>query len=355
MGETRSAQSYEYTTFPRQFLAYRWFKPLLVAVLAFVFMLMFQFVIMGLGTLWAIIDGSAAAGLGSLDTLGDVGNSSIFTGPGMLIGFGGVAMMLPALALAALIVRDRPFSSYSSSRGGFNWGAFFKCIGVAAVVYGVFTAIELLVFPNEDATGVIAFTASGFALSMVLVPLQCAAEEYVFRGFLLQTISSWTKLPVVGIVVSSLIFAVSHEYNIDGLAAIFVGAIIWGFLAWRTKGIEVTCAAHIMNNMMGVCTVGCGVSTLANATSEIDIAGMIVAIAIDVVYAVAIILLDKKFNWFSPKGDGTARANESYRAMIERKQQAMPSPPSLESPLSSSAPSTTLVCSNEPPNNRVCA
>ena len=37
--------SYDYATFPRRFLSYRWFKPLLVALLTFVFMVVFQCVV----------------------------------------------------------------------------------------------------------------------------------------------------------------------------------------------------------------------------------------------------------------------------------------------------------------------
>lgn len=320
----------EYTTFPRQFLAYRWYKPLLVGALALVFMVMFQIVVLSLGALWPVFGSGPTMGLGFFDALGDMGDPSTFTVPGMIVEFGGVAVILPALALAVLIVRDRPFSSYSSSRGGFSWTAFFKCLGVAAVVYGAFTALELVFFPDEDATGIVAFTAGGFALGIVLVPLQCVAEEYLFRGLFLQTISSWAKLPAVGIAISSLIFAAAHEYNIDVLAAIFAGAIVWGVLAWQTKGIEATCAAHIMNNMMGVYTVGFGVATLSDATSEIDIAGMVVVMAIDVVYAAAVVFLGKRFNWFPQKGDGVAKANEAYLAAKARKQKAVPNPPPLE-------------------------
>lgn len=306
MTETSSAQTPDYTTFPRQFPAYRWYKPLLVVLLTAVFTLMFQIAIMGLGMLWSVFENGPTMGLDFFDFLDKTGDPSTFTTPGMLVGFGSVATMLPALALAALIVGDRPFSSYSSSRGGFNWRVFLKCIAVAAVVYGAFTVFELIAYPDQDATGVVAFTVGGFILGLVLVPLQCAAEEYVFRGLLLQTVSSWTKLPAVGIVVSALIFAAAHEYNIDGIAAIFVGGLVWGFLVWQTKGVEATCATHIMNNMMGVYAVGFGISTVADATSEIDIAGMLVAIAIDVVYAIAVVYLGKKFNWFSSKGDGAS-------------------------------------------------
>ena len=322
MPEENNAPSYDYTTFPRQFLAYRWFKPLLVALLTLVFSLVFQMFVMGTGIAWFYAEGGGTSGdvsiLGDLD---NIGSSGYFTGPGALIAFGSVAMILPALALAVLIVRDRPFSSYSSSRGGFNWGAFFKCLGVGAVVYAAITAIQLIAFPDENATGVIAFTAAGFVLLAILVPIQCVAEEYAYRGLIMQTFGAWSKLPAVAIVASALLFTVSHGYNLTGLAAIFVGAVIWGVLAWQTKGIEATCAAHIMNNMIGVYTVGFGVSTVSNDT---DVVSLVVAILVDVVYAAAILLLGKKFNWFTSKGDGTAKANEAYRAKMAQKQAGQP-------------------------------
>jgi hypothetical protein len=63
---------------------------------------------------------------------------------------GGVATLLPALALATLIVGDRPFSSLSSSRGGWNWPAFFKCVALSVLVLAVITAVQLALFPGEE-------------------------------------------------------------------------------------------------------------------------------------------------------------------------------------------------------------
>jgi len=45
-----------------------------------------------------------------------------------------------------------------------------------------------------------------------------------------------------------------------------------------------------------------------------------VMLAIDIIYAAAIILLGKKFNWFSSKGDGAAAFNEEALAKRRREQ-----------------------------------
>lgn len=56
-----------------------------------------------------------------------------------------------------LVVRDRPYSSYSSSRGGWNWGAFGKCLLVAVAVMAIDFAVEYLIDPTMPGDGAAAF------------------------------------------------------------------------------------------------------------------------------------------------------------------------------------------------------
>ena len=307
---------YEYVTFPRRFISYKWYKPLLVLALGFVFMLLFQVVLAFVAGAWG----------GSFDYIlnidGTYDSMDAYTGPGALFELGGIAIMLPALALAALIVRDRPFSSYSSSRGGWNWGAFAKCLAVAVVIMGISTAIDLLIPGHMEADPVNRFTVAGVVVCAVLVPFQCVAEEYVFRGLALQATGSWFKLPVAGIVISAVLFAAGHLYNSTGLVLIFCNGIVWGIVAWQTKGLEATSAVHIVNNYLAFFLSGFG---LQLQTSEVDIAALPLAIAIDVAYAAAVILLGRKFNWFTSKGDGATAFNERKCAKLaekERRRQA---------------------------------
>ncbi len=306
---------YDYATFPRQFLSYRWFKPILVALLTVVFMTIFQIILMLIGTIWS----------GDPNFLNSIGGSyetmDAYTGPGALVELGALAVILPALALAALIVRDRPYSSYSSSRGGWNWGGFAKCLGVAVAVVTVFTLVQVLLFPDEtgaaNAEPQALFTTVGFVVCMVLVPFQCLAEEYLFRGLLFQAVSSWTKLPVVGILVSAAVFAAGHPYNGIGVVTIFLNGVIWAFLVWRTRGLEASSAMHIVNNLLSFGLTGFG---LAPMTSEIDMASLVYDVATCVAFAAIVLVADKKFGWFKPKGDGTAKHNDRVRQRLARKQ-----------------------------------
>lgn len=287
--EAGQPMAHDYAKFPREFASYRWYKPLLVGLLGVVFTILFMVAVAIVASVWA----------GDLDFIDRaIGDSAItYTGPGAFFGLGEVAILLPALALAALVVRDRPFSSYSSSRGGFMWSAFAKCACVALVIYAVDFVVENVVFGELGEINPL-FTPSGLAMCILLVPVQCFAEEYVFRGFVLQTVGAWTRLPVAGIIVSAIVFTVGHVYNAIGLVGIFFNGIVWGYIVWKTAGLEATCALHVVNNAATFLVEGLG---LVPQTTEINVASLVAVIVIDIVYLAVVLIANRKLGWFSPK------------------------------------------------------
>ena len=147
-GFDRKNEAYEHTTFPRQFVTYAWYKPLQVGALTALFTFLSQGAMFLMTGDW----------LGSFDAVREAMQRSsehFFTGPGAFSAIGGVAAVLPSLAIAVHIVKDRPFSSYSSSRGGWNWGTFGKCLVVAVVVLGSRFFGEALLFPDRTADGLL--------------------------------------------------------------------------------------------------------------------------------------------------------------------------------------------------------
>ena len=86
-------------------------------------------------------------------------------------------------------------------------------------------------------------------LLLVLVPLQCYAEELVFRGYLMQTIGRWLKNPAWAILLPAPFFMLAHGYDLWGQASIVVMAVLAGFLCWYTGGLEAAIGMHVMNNI----------------------------------------------------------------------------------------------------------
>ena len=303
-------QANGYATFPRRFLSYRWFKPILVALLTAVFMVFFQLILTAVAVIWA----------GDLHFISSIGESyetmDIYTGPGSLLEFGAIGAILPALALAILIVRDRPFSSYSSSRGGWNWRAFAKCLGIAAALMAVITVVQIALSPDEVGQPTILFSSASLIVCLIFIPVQCLAEEYLFRGFILQTVSSWTKLPVVGLLVSAGVFAAGHPYNAIGVIAVFANGIIWGIVALKTRGLEASSAMHILNNLLCFALSGFG---LCEMTSEIDMLSLGVDVFTCAAFAALVLVADKKFGWFSTGGNGNGVAKYNKRLLEKGK------------------------------------
>ena len=294
--------AYEYTIFPRKFVTYKWYKPLVVGAITAVVTFLFQLVIMGIARLW----------LGSFDLIREAGQRSseyFYSGPGTLITVGGVAAALPSLAIAAHIVGDRPFSSYSSSRGGWNWSAFAKSLVLAVAVFGVASVGEALLLPDPAADHVNRFSVVGLLVCLVAVFVQATAEEYLFRGLLMQAIGSWTRLPIVAILLSSLVFAVSHSYGLLGITAVLVHGLGFAFLAWYSRGLESGSCAHIVNNMSVFLCSGLGLAS----SQEGGLAALILTSVTMIVYCLATVLLDKRYGWFTSQGDGVAAFNEQHR------------------------------------------
>ncbi|MFD0392473.1 CPBP family intramembrane glutamic endopeptidase [Streptomyces nogalater] len=73
------------------------------------------------------------------------------------------------------------------------------------------------------------------AVLLVLVPLQAAAEEYVFRGWLTQTAGAFLRSPWAALVPQAVLFASAHGWGTPwGFADLLVFGACAGWLTWRT-------------------------------------------------------------------------------------------------------------------------
>ena len=168
---------------------------------------------------------------------------------GMLATNLGIAVLLPiSWALLAVLHRVQP-RWLSSVQPRLRWRYLLACVGVALVALNGMLLVsslvsEPLVFRPQP--GFWAF----LAVIVLTSPLQAAAEEIFFRGYLLQALGSLFAQPWVGVVVSSVVFALFHGTQNP---ALFVDRLVFGLLAallvWRTGGLEAAIGAHVANNV----------------------------------------------------------------------------------------------------------
>lgn len=158
-------KQHEYPTYGRQFNTYKWYKPFILAAVMGVIYAAFSVVLLFL------LNGDGEARRISYEDLD-------FTDLKMTCYILGVtAVAIPALFLAAKIVKDRPFSSYTSARGGWNNKVFLVGLLVAVVT----CLLPRMYFQAKSGgfTPVNKVSALTLLIIVGLGSMQCIAEEYL--------------------------------------------------------------------------------------------------------------------------------------------------------------------------------
>lgn len=292
--DNSTANAPEYYTYPRKLENYKWFKPLLTGLLFLIFYGIFLIALFAVALGLVLLEGGnpiefLSSFRGGYDTM------DVYSAPGVVISLGNIAIMIPAMMLALKITKERPFRTLTSSREGWNKSFFTKALILAFLLNGIPQIVIAALEGGFSHLG-IRYTIFGFILFLLLVPFQCMAEEYIFRGFIGQTVASWLKNPILAMVVSTIIFMVMHGYNGIGQIGVFIAGLSLFVLIWYTKGLEASCALHIVNNTMAFLLSGIGAVPMS---SNSQLSGLIIETVINVLYVVAVIFMDKKKKWFS--------------------------------------------------------
>ncbi|GHE52050.1 hypothetical protein GCM10018785_22150 [Streptomyces longispororuber] len=186
----------------------------------------------------------------------------VFSSPlaDMALQLAALGAAVPAVLVGVRRCGRRPAGTVSSVTGGLRLRWLVRC---AVVAFPVMAAqVGLLLAWTWDADGSPP-SGEGFpgwpmlVLSLVvlwaLIPFQAAAEEYVFRGWLVQLTGRITRSPWPGIALASLLFALAHGIGEpSGFALLFYSAMWWGWLVIRTGGLEAVIALHTANNAVAM-------------------------------------------------------------------------------------------------------
>lgn len=273
----------EFISFAKTFENYRWYRPILVMIVTLVMFVIFSAI---LTIVFASVYG--------WDFILHMtqGYEVMNTEMGQIFSDLGVIIMLPSLYIAVKIIKDRPFSSYSSSRGGWNHKLYFKALIIPVIIYIIFEVISLSITGVKGSNH---FSVMFFIACLILVPLQSIAEEYIFRGLLMQSLGSWFNIPILALLIQAVIFAAFHGYNSLGIFGVFVSGLVMGFFTWKTNGLEVGAALHTVNNLAVAFTVMFGLE-MASSTAQLN--DVIFSIVIQIVLFAVMYYVGGKTNWF---------------------------------------------------------
>ena len=171
----------------------------------------------------------------------------------------------------------------SSVHPGLRWRYLAVCAAAAVVVFAGILVLGSALGPETVAQPQPKRQLVAFLLVIAITsPLQAAAEEYLFRGYLLQAFGSLAAPPWFGVVASALLFALFHgSQDLPLFLDRFAFGLLAALLVWRTGGLEASIAAHVANNVLayGSATLAGSVAglravnTLGWSSATIDISG----------------------------------------------------------------------------------
>jgi len=171
----------------------------------------------------------------------------------MILPFAGV---LIALVVCIKKLHKRPVISLFTVRDSFDWKRFFTSFFIWGAVLVAALFIGLATGHPYDWN----FNATKFMtllpVSLLLLPLQTAAEDLLFRGYLFQGFTSVFKRALPALLISGVLFGLLHWANpeVDKIGDILLvyyiaSGIFFGLLAHMDNGLELGMGYHAVNNV----------------------------------------------------------------------------------------------------------
>lgn len=163
-------------------------------------------------------------------------------------------------------------------------------IALALVALGPAICLSLLpVLLDADAVEPVAGLGWFLAVVLLTTPLQSAAEEYVFRGYLSQAVAGWINAPVAGAVVAALVTATGFSLlhlppDLPTFLTRFAVGLAASAVVWLTGGLEAAIVLHAVNNVLvlslfGVLGGGASTAAATGSTSWTEVALMTAALS----------------------------------------------------------------------------
>ncbi|WP_405813100.1 MULTISPECIES: CPBP family intramembrane glutamic endopeptidase [unclassified Streptomyces] len=213
-----------------------------------------------------------------------------------------IVFAIPAVLLAAHCVQHRPMGTVSSVQSRLRWRWLAICLALALPLVLLTVAVQALMPAPAGESGDLAWAGTqafltGLATVWLLVPFQAAAEEYAFRGWLLQAVGSWFRSPWMAITPQALLFATAHGWGtVWGFTDLVVFGVVTGWLTIRTGGLEAAIALHMLNNLvsMSIAAAFAGAFASDDTAADMDWAAVAIDVPMVLLYATAVLWVTRR-------------------------------------------------------------
>ncbi len=181
-----------------------------------------------------------------------------------------IYLMMAGLVIATKFIHYRTFTSLITTKRKIQWSRFW----IGFLVYGgLIAAGSVIDYSISPETYSFSFDASKFWIALpfilIMTPLQAAAEELVFRGYVIQSFGLKIKNGMLLSVISGFMFTLPHLMNPEVTASSKTGVIsticmilnyffvgmIFAMITIKTNSLEAAIGAHAVNNLIGFLVV----------------------------------------------------------------------------------------------------
>ena len=278
----------------------RWWRPILVLTLAASLFMAGTVVLM----LALVVLAMAVPGLQTrVDAALDSADLSDPLAATMMLAL--IILFLPAALLAVRLAGGRAAGTLSSVDGSIRRRLLLRCLGLATLLTVPVVLVSVTLEGGWHHAAVTDRTVPIVALALLVVPLQAAAEEYLFRGLLMQTIGAWLRHPAFAIVIPVPLFTLGHDYDVVGMVDVAIFGLAMGWLTWRTGGLEAAIGLHVATNAVLIGLGGFGLVDLTSANGTVT--GLVCSVCLMGGYAWLV------RSWADPGADEVGSRDEATR------------------------------------------
>ena len=158
-------------------------------------------------------------------------------------------------------------------------------------------------------------------ISFTLLPIQTSAEEYIFRGYLMQGFANLAKNKWFPLVMTSVIFGTMHIANpeVQKLGYIimiyYIGTgLFLGILTLMDEGMELALGFHAANNLIAALLITSDWSAFQTESILKDnsepSAGFEILVPVFIIFPILLFIFSKKYGWTNWKEKLTGKIEE---------------------------------------------
>ncbi len=210
-----------------------------------------------------------------------------------------IYLMLAGLVISIKFIHYRTFTSVITTKRKMQWSRFW----IGFLVYGGLIAVGCVIdYFISPETYSFSFDASKFWIALpfilIMTPIQAATEEFIFRGYVIQSFGLKIKNGMLLSAISGFMFTLPHLMNPEVTASskegiistlcmilnYFVVGMILAMITIKTNSLEAAVGAHAVNNLIGFLIVGYPDNVLSTNTifytSTFNSAGSLISVII---------------------------------------------------------------------------